>query len=60
MIIREFEVVKNIRLVCLLDLTMDFGVKINTKLTSIFKLREKSKTGIQLSVHAVTLTPNFA
>ena len=61
MIIREFEVVKNIRLVCLLDLTMDFGVKINTKLTSIFKLREKSKTGIQSCLYTtVTLTPNFA
>ena len=29
----------------LLDLTADFGVKINAKLTPIFKLQEKSKTG---------------
>ena len=30
---REFEIVENIRLICLLDLTADFGVKTNAKLT---------------------------
>ena len=28
---REFVIVENIRLVCLLDLTADFGVKTNAK-----------------------------
>ena len=40
---------ENIRLVRQLDLTADFGVKTITKLTPIFKLREKSKTSIQSS-----------
>ena len=44
---REIVIYENIRLVCLLDLTADFGVKTNAKLMPIFKLREKSKTGIQ-------------
>ena len=30
---REFVIVENIRLVCLLELTADFGVKTNAKLT---------------------------
>ena len=37
-IVREIVIVENIRL---LDLTADFGVKINAKLTPIFKLRER-------------------
>ena len=37
--------------------TADFGVKTNAKLTPIFKLREKSKTGIQSCLFTVTLTP---
>ena len=45
--ITEVVIVENIRLVRLLDLTPDFGVKTNAKLTPVFKLREKSKTGIQ-------------
>ena len=44
---KEIVIVENIRLVRLLDLTADFGVKTNAKLTPIFKLREKSNTGIQ-------------
>ena len=44
---KEIVIVENIRLVRLLDLTADFGVKTNAKLTPIFKLREKRKTGIQ-------------
>ena len=44
----EIVVVENISPVCLLDLTADFGVKTNAKLTLIFKLREKSKTVRQL------------
>ena len=37
---RENGIVENIRLVRLLDLTADFGVITNTKLTPVFKLRE--------------------
>ena len=44
--IRGIVTVENIGLVRLLDLTAGSGVKTNTKLTQIFKLREKSKTGI--------------
>ena len=55
-LIREFVIVENIRLVCLLDLTADFGVKTNAKLTPIFELREKSKTGIQSCLYTVALT----
>ena len=41
-VIRKFIMVENIRLVCLLDLTADFGVKKKTaKLAPIFMLREK-------------------
>ena len=43
---REIAIVGNIRLVRLLDLTADFGVETNAKLTPIFKLREKRITGI--------------
>ena len=46
---KEIVIVENIRLVRLLDLTADFGVKTNAILTPIFKLREKSNTGIQKS-----------
>ena len=52
---REFIIVENICLVCLLDLTADFEVKTNARLTPIFKLREKTETGIQTA----TLTPIF-
>ena len=58
---REIEGVENIRLVRLLDLTAVFGVKTNAKLTPIFKLRKKSKTGIQSCLYVtVTLTPILA
>ena len=42
----EIIIVENIRLVHLLDLTADFRIKTNAKLTPIIKLREKNKTGI--------------
>ena len=29
--VREFQIAENIHLICLLDLTADFGVKTNTK-----------------------------
>ena len=51
---REFIIVENIRLVCLLDLTADFCVKA----TPNIQLREK--TGIQSCLYTVTLTPAFA
>ena len=57
---REIVVVENIRLVGLLDLTSVFGVENNAQLTPIFKLQEKSKTGIQSCLYTVTLTPIFA
>ena len=57
--IREIVTVENIGLVRLLDITAGSGVKTNTKLTQIFKLREKSKTGIQICLYTVTLTSNF-
>ena len=59
---REFVIVENKRLVCLLDLTADFGVKTNAKLTPIFELREKSKTGIQSCLYRIHSNPdvNFA
>ena len=44
---REIVIVENKRLVHLLDLTTDFRVKTNAKLTPISKLREKSKICIQ-------------
>ena len=37
---RESVIVENIRLVCLLGLTADFGVKTNVKLTLNCQLRE--------------------
>ena len=43
---REIVIAENIDLVRLLDLSADFGDKRNAKMTPIFKLREKSKTGI--------------
>ena len=42
----EIVIVENIRLVRLLALTADFGVKANAKLTPICQLRGKSKIGI--------------
>ena len=59
-LIREVVLVENIRLVRLLDLTADYEVKTNAKLTLNFKLREKSKPGFQSCLYTVTLTPNFA
>ena len=44
--LRDIVIVENIRLVRRLALTADFGVKTNAKLTQIFQLRERSKTGI--------------
>ena len=40
LIAEKIVIVENIRLVRLLDLTADFGVKTNAKLTPIFKLQE--------------------
>ena len=57
---REIVIVENKRLVHLLDLTTDFRVKTNAKLTPISKLREKSKICIQSCLYTVTLTPIFA
>ena len=58
---REIVIVENISLVRLLDLTADFiGFKTNAKLTPIFKLREKSKTGTQSCRYTITLIPIFA
>ena len=45
-LIREIVIVENIRLVRLLDLTADFGVKTSAKLTTMLKLREKRKPDI--------------
>ena len=39
----KFVIVENLRLVCLLDLTADFGVKTNTKLTPKCQLRERER-----------------
>ena len=44
-------------LVCLLNLTNDFGVKTHGKLKQNCQPREKSKTGIQSCLHTVNLTP---
>ena len=52
--------VENIRLISLLEITADFGVKTNAKLTLIFKLEMKSKTGNQSCLYTVTLNPIFA
>ena len=50
---REFVIVENIRLVRLLDLTADFGVKTNAKLTPIFKAaREGQNWYSKLFVHS--------
>ena len=51
---REIVIVENIRLVHQLDLTGDFGVKTNAKLTPIFKPRDKSKSGIECYLYRVT------
>ena len=58
---REFVIVENKRLICLLDFTADFGDKTNAKLTPDCQLREKSKTVYsELSVYlSVNLTPIF-
>ena len=58
---RESVIVENIRLVCLLELTADFGVKTNAKLTSICQLRDKRKSGnIQSCLFTlILLTPVF-
>ena len=58
---REYVIVENIRLVCLLELTADFGVKTNAKLTSICQLRYKRKSGSQSFLFTlILLTPVFA
>ena len=41
--LREFVLVENIRQVCLLELTADFGVKTNAKLMPDYQLRERAK-----------------
>ena len=48
---REVVTVENIRLIRLLDLTADFGVKTNATLTPFCQLREKS------CLYTVTLIP---
>ena len=61
--VRDIVIVENIRLVRLLALTADFGVKTNAKLTPIFKLRERraklvySKLAVSVQYYTVTLTP---
>ena len=51
--IREFVIAENIRLVCLLDLTADFGVKSNAKLTPDFPAaREEHNWYSELSVNS--------
>ena len=59
---REIVIVENIRLVHQLDLTGDFGVKTNTKLTPNCQLKEKSKLVFRAvcTLYTVTLTPIFA
>ena len=59
---KEFVMVENIRLISLLDLTGDFGVKTNTKLTPNCQLKEKSKLVFRAvcTLYTVTLTPIFA
>ena len=49
-----FVIIENIHLVCLLDLTADFGVKTNAKkLTLNFQLREREQNWYsELSVHS--------
>ena len=42
-ITRDIVIVENIRLVRLLDLTADFGVKINAKLTPLFDEQRKKR-----------------
>ena len=43
----ELAIVENIHLVCLLDLTADFGVKNKRKLDADLSAAWKNKTGIQ-------------
>ena len=50
---------KSTDIVIVENITADFGVKRNAKLTPIFKLQEVSKTGIQSCLYTVTLTPIF-
>ena len=59
-ITREFIIVENIRLASLIDLTADFEVKANAKLTPNYQLHSQSKTGIQSCLNTLTLTPVFA
>ena len=47
-------------LVCLLDITADFGVKTNAKLTPIVSCVARAKNGIQSCLFSVTLTSIFA
>ena len=56
---RKILIVENILVVRLLDLTADFRVKTNAKLTPNFKLLRKSKTGIQSCLFTVNLTSFF-
>ena len=53
---REFLIVENIRLVCRIDLTADFGVKTIAKFTPKYKLREWSKIDIHSCLYTVTLS----
>ena len=49
--IRKFVIVENILLVCLLDLTAEFGVKTNAKLT-LSAAREEQNMYSELSGHS--------
>ena len=57
---KEFVIVQNIRRVCLLDISADFGVKTNAKLTPIFSCVGRAKNGIQSCLVTVSLTSIFA
>ena len=61
MLSRESVMVENVRLICLPDLTADFGDKTSTKLTpNCVSCIVRAKLVFRaLSVHTVTLTPNF-
>ena len=56
---REFLIVENIRPACQLDLTADFGVNSNAKLTPNGQPRKKAKLVFRAvsTVYTVTLTP---
>ena len=56
---REFEIIENIRVVCLLDFTADLRVKINANSRPNCQPHCHSKTGIHSCLCAITLTAIF-